>query len=376
VTGEQLHLESITVSAGRPEIPNGPLNESIVLTAPYRHADGYNAYSRDQVSATVGAFEVALGALEGGIALAFASGMAAVNAIAEGQPSGAVAVIPDAGYSGTLSTFAAQQALGRMSVRPVDLADTAAVRAALDGADVLWLETVTNPLLVVPDLPALIEAGRAAGALVCVDATFSTPLIVRPLELGAHVVMHSVTKYLAGHSDVLMGALVVASSELAADLHERRTLTGAIPGALESYLATRGLRTLALRMERAQANAGELARRLDQHPAVTRVRYPGLPSDPGHPRAARDHAGFGAMISFEVSGGADAAARLCESLRLINHATSLGGVESLVERRAMHPVDAGFGTPPSLLRLSVGIEHVDDLWADLAQALTAAQGAP
>jgi cystathionine gamma-synthase len=149
-------------------------------------------------------------------------------------------------------------------------------------------------------------------------------------------------------------------------------LTGAVPGGLESYLATRGLRTLALRMERAQANALTLAQRLAGHPRVTRVRYPGLPDDPGHAIAARDHAGFGAMISFEIDGGAEQAERLCDAVQLISHATSLGGVESLIERRARHDIDAAFGTPAALLRFSVGIEHVDDLWADLTQALDAA----
>jgi cystathionine gamma-synthase len=171
-----------------------------------------------------------------------------------------------------------------------------------------------------------------------------------------------------------MGALVTRSAELAASLHERRTLVGAVPGALEAYLATRGMRTLALRMARAQQNAAELARRLAGHHAVTRVRYPGLPGDPGHTIAARDHAGFGAMLSFEVAGGAVEAERVCAAVRLITHGTSLGGVESLLERRARHEVDAGFGVPENLLRLSVGIEHIDDLWADLDQALTAARG--
>jgi cystathionine gamma-synthase len=234
----------------------------------------------------------------------------------------------------------------------------------------VWLETVTNPMMGVPDLPALIAAARASGVTVYADATFSTPLVVRPLALGADVVMHSATKYLAGHSDLLMGVLVTASSERAESLRERRALTGAVPGALECYLALRGIRTLAVRMERAQANAGELARRLSTHPAVTRVRYPGLPADPGHERAARDHDGFGAMISFELAGTAEHAERVCASLRLISHATSLGGVESLIERRARHALDRDHGCPPTLLRLSVGIEHVEDLWADLSQALS------
>jgi cystathionine gamma-synthase len=370
VVDDELRPESIVVAAGRPHEPGGPLSTPIVLTAPYRHSPEANAYARHDVSPTVLAFEAALGALEGGTALAFASGIAGVAAVLDGLPTGSVAVVPQAGYSGTLSIFDAQQKLGRLSIRPVDSGDTDTVIAALDGADLLWVESVSNPLLAVADLPAVIAAAHAAGAQVAVDATFSTPLVVRPLELGADIVMHSATKYLSGHSDVLLGALVVGSAALAEELHDRRTLTGAVPGTLEAYLATRGLRTLAVRMERAQANAMTLAHRLADHPRVTGVRYPGLPDDPGHAIAARDHAGFGAVIAFEIDGGAEDAERLCESLRLISHATSLGGVESLIERRARHDIDASFGTPPTLLRLSVGIEHVEDLWADLDQALS------
>jgi cystathionine gamma-synthase len=372
VDDEKLRPESVVVAAGRPREPGGPLSTPIVLTAPYLHSPEANAYSRHDVSPTISSFEAALGTLEGGTALAFGSGIAALAAVIDGLPTGAVAVVPDAMYSGSVSIFGAQQQLGRLTIRTVNIADTAAVIAALDGAALVWLETVSNPLMAVPDVPAIAAAAHAAGALVGVDATFSTPLVVRPLELGADIVMHSVTKYLAGHSDVLMGALVVRSAALAAELHDRRTRTGAVPGVLEAYLATRGIRTLALRMERAQANAGTLAQRLAGHPRVTRVRYPGLPDDPGHAIAARDHGGFGAMICFEIDGDADTAERLCEAVRLISHATSLGGVESLIERRARHDVDAAFGTPPTLLRFSVGIEHVEDLWADLSQALDAA----
>jgi cystathionine gamma-synthase len=372
VDDEKLRPESVVVAAGRPREPGGPLSTPIVLTAPYLHSPEANAYSRHDVSPTISSFEAALGTLEGGTALAFGSGIAALAAVIDGLPAGAVAVVPDAMYSGSVSIFGAQQQLGRLTIRTVNIADTAAVIAALDGAALVWLETVSNPLMAVPDVPAIAAAAHAAGALVGVDATFSTPLVVRPLELGADIVMHSVTKYLAGHSDVLMGALVVRSAALAAELHDRRTRTGAVPGVLEAYLATRGIRTLALRMERAQANAGTLAQRLAGHPRVTRVRYPGLPDDPGHAIAARDHGGFGAMICFEIDGDADTAERLCEAVRLISHATSLGGVESLIERRARHDVDAAFGTPPTLLRFSVGIEHVEDLWADLSQALDAA----
>jgi cystathionine gamma-synthase len=180
--------------------------------------------------------------------------------------------------------------------------------------------------------------------------------------------MHSATKAISGHSDLTMGVLI-AGADLASSFRERRELTGATPGALESYLALRGLRTLPVRFERAQVNAGELARRLAAHPRVSRVRYPGLPDDPGHDVAKRDHAGFGAMIAFEVDGTVEDAERVCDSVRLITHCTSLGGVESTMERRARYDIDAGFGTPPTLIRLSVGIEHIDDLWADLSRAL-------
>ncbi|MFN2560997.1 MAG: PLP-dependent aspartate aminotransferase family protein [Jatrophihabitans sp.] len=366
---DKLRPESVVVAAGRPREPGGPLNTPIVPVAPYRHGNDDNRYARHDLSPTVAAFEDAVGALEGGTALAFASGMGAASALIRRLPIGAIAVIPRAGYAGVVELFGELEAAGRVSVRAVDPGDTAAVVAALDGANLLWLETVTNPLMAVADLPALIAAAHEVGALVCVDATFSTPLVVRPLELGADVVMHSATKYLSGHSDVLLGVLVVRDLDLAGELHDRRTLSGAVPGTLEAYLATRGLRTLALRMERAQANAGVLAERLEAHPRVTRVRYPGLTSHPQHAIAARDHAGFGAMIAFEVDGSADDAEQVCQSLRFIAHATSLGGVESLIERRARHEIDASFGTPPNLLRFSVGIEHVEDLWNDLAQAL-------
>ncbi len=365
-----LRPESIAVSAGRPHGPRSPLNTPIVLTAPYQHAPDDNHYSRDAVTDTLAAFEEVLGALEGGHALGFASGMAALTAVVESRPVGTVAVVPDAAYSGAVSIFRTQEELGRMTVRRVDIGDTAAVLAALDGADLLWLETVSNPVMAIPDIPVLAAAAHERGILVGVDATFSTPMVVNPLALGADVVMHSATKYLSGHSDVLMGALVTGSDELHRRLHERRTLTGAIPGALECYLATRGMRTLPLRMERAQANAADLAARLVAHPRVTRVRYPGLPDWRGHDIAARDFRGFGAMVCFEIDGTPDDAERLCESLQLINHATSLGGVESLLERRARYAVDAGFGTPDNLLRFSVGVEHVEDLWADLEQALS------
>jgi cystathionine gamma-synthase len=181
--------------------------------------------------------------------------------------------------------------------------------------------------------------------------------------------MHSVTKYLSGHSDLVQGVLVTRSEELAATLRGHRTLGGAVPGALECYLSLRGIRTLAVRFERQQQNAAELAQRLAAHPRVSRVRYPGLADDPGHQRATKLYAGYGAMISFEVAGGGEDAAAVADRVRLITHATSLGGVESLIERRAMWDGDASMGVPQNLLRFSVGIENIEDIWADLQQAL-------
>ena len=367
----ELHPDSLAVAAGRPSDPGAPLSVPVVLSATFRSGPEGNHYLRNDSSDTIRAFEDAVGALEHGTALAFASGMAATSAVLTTQPSGVVVVAPEAAYSGTVTLFAEEQRLGRIHLRAVDITDTDAVVAALPGAALLWLESTTNPLLGVPDLPALIDAAHDAGAIVCVDATFSTPRNLRALDLGADVVMHSATKFLSGHSDLVMGVTVTRSPEVAAQLYERRRVNGALPGALECYLALRGLRTFAVRMERAEANAAELARRLEAHPSVTRVRYPGLPGDPGHERAKRFLDGFGAVVCFEVAGSAADADRVCANVRLITHATSLGGVESTIERRAQYAIDASYGTPPTLLRLSVGIEQVDDLWRDLESALGA-----
>ncbi len=236
------------------------------------------------------------------------------------------------------------------------------------------VESPTNPMLDVADLPALVELAHAQGALVVADNTFATPVVQRPLDHGVDVVVHSVTKYLAGHSDVVLGATVTRDDPAGRDLHDRlrahRHLTGSIAGPQEVWLALRGLRTLTVRVERAQANAAELARRLRSHPAVRAVRHPSLPDDPGHARASAQMRGFGAIVSIEVDGDAAAAERVAATTRLWVHATSLGGVESSLERRRRHAAESPV-VPESLLRLSVGIEDVDDLWADLDQALRA-----
>lgn len=364
---EQLRPESVLVSAGRPARgPDAPLNEPVMLAATF-HAGGSRPYGREG-NDTISALETALGALDGGMATAFSSGMAASTAVIEGLPAGSVVVLPTSFYNYHRTLLDEQVRLGRLSLRPVDILDTAATQASLAGAALLWLELPTNPMLAVPDLPALTAAARAHEVLSVVDATLATPLGIRPLDHGADLVMHSATKWLSGHSDLVMGALTARDAELAQRIRNRRTLTGAVPGALEAYLALRGLRTLAVRLERACANAAVLAERLQAHPAVERVHYLG---NPDHPQAARIAAllgSHGGLLSFELR-SVDHADRLCANVRLISHATSLGGVETLVERRGGYPGEAAQGTPPALVRLSVGIEHVEDLWADLAQAL-------
>jgi cystathionine gamma-synthase len=278
-------------------------------------------------------------------------------------------VIPRGAYSGTTQLAGELSAAGYLQVREVPVADTAAVVTALDGADLLLIESPTNPLLELADLSALASAARSAGALFAVDNTFATPILQRPLDVGAQLAIHSATKYLSGHSDVLLGLVVTNDDALAARLHGYRTLRGAIPGPWEAWLVLRGIRTLGLRVERAGSNAAELARRLRDHAAVERVRHPSLPDDPGHELARAQMTGFGAIVGIEVRGGAEAAERVCAATRLWTHTTSLGGVESTLERRRRHAAESS-AVPEALLRLSVGIEDVEDLWRDLDSALT------
>jgi cystathionine gamma-synthase len=361
--------ETRVVTAGRPPAgPDAALSPPVVFASTYR-AGGPIGYGRDG-NPTWEAFERAVGDLEGGAGTAFSSGMAAATTFLEGLPVGARVVAPTSAYMGVRTFLRESAASGRLSVEFVDVTDTEATLAACRDIDLLWLESPTNPLIGIADLAALIEGAHAVGALAVVDNTFATPLLQRPLELGADAVLHSVTKYLAGHADLLMGAIVTRDEQVREGLLHRRHLYGGVPGAMDAFLALRGLRTLAVRLERAQANAQILAERLAAHPAVALVRYPGLADDPGHALAARQMSGFGAMLSFEVHGGALAADRVCESARVITYATSLGGVETLMERRARWPGDADM--PPGLIRLSVGIEHVEDLWADLERSLGAA----
>lgn len=278
---------------------------------------------------------------------------------------------PRAAYSGTRALLGELAATGAVRLREIDIADTDAVARSVPGVDLVWAESPTNPLLEVADLPGVVDLAHRAGALVVVDSTLATPLLQRPLRHGADLVVHSATKYLSGHSDVLLGATVAARDDLHEQLLSRRTLHGAVPGPVEAWLVLRGLRTLHLRVARAGESAAELARRLVGHPAVERVRHPGLTDDPGHERATALLDGFGGIIGVEVHGGASAAERVAAAVRLWVHATSLGGVESSLERRRRHSAETDV-VPENLLRLSVGVEDVDDLWRDLDRALHAA----
>ena len=352
---DRLSAATRVVALGRePVSAGGQVGAPLVLTSTY-HADGEVVYARSG-NPTWTAFEAALGDLEGGDALVMASGMAAVTAALSLLPHGGTVVAPDAAYNGVVATLDAREAEGSALVTRLDMADTPSVLAALEGADLLWLESPSNPLLEVADLPTLLSAARERGVLTVVDNTFATPLLQRPLELGADVVVHSVTKYLSGHSDVLLGAVVTAPTDAGRALRERlvvhRTLHGAIAGPMEVWLALRGLRTLHLRVERASASALVLAERLRRHRAVERVRHPG----------------FGAIVSIEVAGGPEAAERVAAATRLWVHSTSLGGVESQLERRRRIATEPA-RVPENLVRLSVGIEDVEDLWRDLSQAL-------
>lgn len=372
---------TVVVAAGRPERAQGaPVNPPIVLSSTYVsqgvQQPGELLYTRMDTE-TWHPFEEALAALEGGEhpGVAFGSGMAAIAAVFSLVPAGGKVVLPRHAYQVTLGFADDLAARAGVEVVRVDVADTDQVVAALDGASLLLVESPTNPMLEVADLPALLAAARERGVLSAVDNTFATPLGQQPLAHGADVVVHSVTKYLAGHSDVVLGAAVARTAELTATLRSYRTLHGSIPGPFEVWLALRGLRTLALRVERAQANAAELARRLADHPDVVEVRHPSLPTDPGHERASRLMTGYGSILGVRPRGGAPGADAVVGAVRLWVPATSLGGVESSLERRRRFATES-LTVPEDLLRLSVGIEDVEDLWRDLDRALDRALQAP
>ncbi|MEW5991436.1 MAG: aminotransferase class I/II-fold pyridoxal phosphate-dependent enzyme [Chloroflexota bacterium] len=365
--------DTVAVQAGRPaRVPGAAMNPPVPMSTTYVH-DSAIEYGRDG-NAGWGALEAALGALEGGRAVTFATGLAAATAIADLVPVGGTVVLSTVTYYGVRNIFERLQASGRLHLRMVPADDTAEILLAADNAAMVWVESIANPLLVVADIPAIAAGARERGALAVVDATFATPLRQRPLDLGADIVLHSATKLIGGHSDLLLGAAVCRDDAHAEFLATHRHDHGSIPGSLETFLALRGLRTLAVRLDRAEASAAELARRLASHPHVARVYYPGLVGDSQHERAVRVLPnGSGSMLSFDVDGDVEQTEAFLARLRLLTHATSLGGVESLIERRARYPGDAAI-VGPTLCRMSVGIENVEDLWADLDGALRAALG--
>lgn len=362
----EIHVESWLVSAGRDSAPGAPLNVPLVPASNFI-LGGERAYARDDGTPTWEALEAVVGGLESGRAVAFATGMAAAASVFDQLAVGAVVVLPDDCYQGIAGLAAAGADKGRWTVQRIPVDDTAGWSGACSVADLVWLESPSNPLLAVADLEAICAAPRRPGTIVAVDNTFATPLNQQPLAFGATVSLQSATKFIGGHSDLLAGVATTRDDDLWHALRQSRELTGATPGTLEAFLAVRGARTLALRLERAQRTAMLLAERLEMHPLVARVRYPGLSSHPTHAVAKRVLKGFGTIISFDMHGGALAADAVCDHVRLIRHATSLGAVESTIERRAAIPGQEHL--PPSLLRLSVGIEHADDLWADLDAAL-------
>ncbi len=367
----KLATESKVVAAGRPnKQPDGALNPPIALNSTFHEGGpvGYGRYGNE----TWSALEDAISLLEGGKTLLFSSGMAAISAVFSLLPEGSVVVAANSGYQGTTTLLKKLHESEKLKVRFVNLANTDETLAAIPGAQMLYLESPLNPLLEIIDLPKLIAAGKAAGSGVAVDNTLATPLLQNPLSLGADIVIHSVTKYLSGHSDLILGSLSTNDTALYNRLEQSRRYGGAIAGPFEAWIALRGIRTFALRMQRSQENALELATRLSKDSRVVKVRYPGLPTDSYHQMAKSFMKGFGAMISFDVNGTVDQVDLMCNSSRLITNATSLGGVESIWERRRRWATESTL-VPENLIRLSVGIENVDDLWTDIDHALTAAK---
>ncbi|MGW6565560.1 cystathionine gamma-synthase [Streptomyces sp. NPDC054975] len=335
---------------------------------------GYE-YSRS-ANPTRTALEENLAALEGGRrGLAFASGLAAEDCLLRTLLApGDHVVIPNDAYGGTFRLFAKVVQRWGVDFSVADTSDVESVRGAInDRTKVIWVETPSNPLLGITDIAAVAAVARSAGAKLVVDNTFASPYLQQPLALGADVVVHSLTKYMGGHSDVVGGALVTADEALGEELAYHQNAMGAVAGPFDSWIVLRGIKTLAVRMDRHSENAEKIAEMLTQHPKVTQVLYPGLPEHPGHEIAAKQMKSFGGMISFRVTGGEEAAVEVCNRAKLFTLGESLGGVESLIEHpgRMTHASVAGSAleVPADLVRLSVGIENVDDLLADLRQAL-------
>jgi cystathionine gamma-synthase len=373
-----MRFETRAIHAGQePEETYGAVNVPIYQTSTYAqpHAGEPKRYDYARGgNPTREALQTAVASLEGGAhGLCFASGMGAETTLLLTLSPGDHVLLGDDVYGGTYRLLARVLRDWGLAFDTVDLTDAEIVRGAIrDETRLVWIETPTNPLLKVVDVAAISGVAHDAGARVVVDNTFATPYLQRPIELGADVVVHSVTKYLAGHSDLVLGAIVTNDDGLRERLAFLQNAVGAVPGPMDAYLALRGLKTLAVRMRAHCRGAEAVARFLAGHPKVTRVRYPGLEDDPGHAVAAGQMDGFGGMVSFEV-GSPGEARRVVEGTRLFFLAESLGGVESLIELPGpmTHASVAGspLEVPDTLIRLSVGIEHPDDLVEDFAQAL-------
>ena len=365
----------------RPDPATGAVNAPIYASSTFAQ-DGVGGLRSGYEYARTGnptrtALESSLAAVEdGAFARAFSSGMAASDcALRAVLRPGDHIVIPDDAYGGTFRLIDKVFREWGVAHTPVHLSDLDAVRAAItERTRMIWVETPTNPLLSIADIAALAEIGHAASAIVLVDNTFASPALQQPLGLGADIVLHSTTKYIGGHSDVVGGALITDSGELDAKFAFLQNGAGAVPGPFDAYLTMRGLKTLELRMQRHSENGMRVAQFLAEHPAISQVLYPGLPSHPGHDVAARQMTGFGGMVSVRMSGGAEAARKFCSATEIFILAESLGGVESLIEHPGAmtHASTAGsqLEVPEDLVRLSVGIEDPADLIADLEQSLT------
>jgi len=377
-----MHFETLAIHAGQePDPLTGAVVPPIYQTSTYKQdgvgglRGGYE-YSRS-ANPTRTALEECLAAIEGGRrGLAFASGLAAEDTLLRAvcRP-GDHAVIPGDAYGGSYRLFAQVQDAWGLAHTPSAGHDADAVRAAIRPGEtkVVWVETPTNPLLGIADIAVLAEVAHDAGALLVVDNTFASPYLQQPLSLGADVVVHSTTKYMGGHSDVVGGALVLADDELAEKVAYHQNAMGAVAGPFDSWLVLRGIKTLGVRMDRHCANASRVAELLSSHAKVTEVFYPGLPEHPGHEIAAKQMKAFGGMVSFRVAGGEAEAVALCARTEVFILGESLGGVESLIEHpgRMTHASVAGspLEVPGDLVRFSVGIEAVEDLVEDLTRAL-------
>ncbi|MFE2495839.1 cystathionine gamma-synthase [Streptomyces scopuliridis] len=380
-TSDQHHFETRAIHAGNTADPlTGAVVPPIYQVSTYKQdgvgglRGGYE-YSRS-ANPTRTALEENLAALEGGRrGLAFASGLAAEDCLLRTLLApGDHVVIPNDAYGGTFRLFAKVVSRWGVDFSVADTSDPAAVQAALTPrTKAIWVETPSNPLLNITDIAQLAGIARSAGVRLVVDNTFASPYLQQPLALGADVVVHSTTKYMGGHSDVVGGALIVDDAELADELAYHQNAMGAVAGPFDAWLVLRGIKTLAVRMDRHSENAARITEMLTSHPRVSKVLYPGLPEHPGHEVAAKQMKAFGGMISFQVKDGEEAAVAVCDRAKLFTLGESLGGVESLIEHpgRMTHASAAGSAleVPSDLVRLSVGIESADDLLADLQQAL-------